>query len=304
MPSRCCRWCAKLDDTRVVMLNSGRYDSAGFGGIASVAGLDIWPRVSPSEPWVGINKTNAGHPSVGDHVAGGSPGVSSRAERRIQRRAVDGSRGWQRRDGDAIHRAGGEGDHRRASVAQWPRAVRRPAQPERRRQLGGARAEPGRAAQRHVGLGCRFRQRQLRRRHDGRGRHGQVRRRDAATTPRPTSRLEGNPHGVWSYGQLAPGAAPDAATFALYRADAPSAAIGSIANPGSDVWEDTLSDQHRYPRVPHTGDIIQSLRTLAEGDKPVFLTEYGIGSAVDLCAHRPALRASGSTGDGGCSVPA
>ena len=47
----------ELDDTRIVMLNSGRYDHAGNSGIASVSGIDIWPRVSPVEPWVAINRT-------------------------------------------------------------------------------------------------------------------------------------------------------------------------------------------------------------------------------------------------------
>ena len=94
---------------------------------------------------------------------------------------------------------------------------------------------------------------------------------------------EGNPNGVWSYGQMAPGAAPDATTFTLYNAPGQSqTAIGSLSNPGSDVWEDVLSDRHVYPRVPHTAGIIQSLRNLEGPGQPVFLSEYGIGSAVDL----------------------
>ncbi|MCX6910917.1 MAG: glycoside hydrolase family 2, partial [Verrucomicrobia bacterium] len=47
-------------------------------------------------------------------------------------------------------------------------------------------------------------------------------------------------------------------------------------------WEDVLADQHNYPRVPHTAGTIQSLRTLAGAGTPLFLSEYGIGSAVDL----------------------
>ena len=43
-----------------------------------------------------------------------------------------------------------------------------------------------------------------------------------------------------------------------------------------------ISDRHLYPRVPHTGDIIQSLRVLSANGQNVFLSEYGIGSAVDL----------------------
>ena len=47
----------KLDATRMVMLNSGRFDAPGFAGIGSVPGVRVWPKVHPSEPWVGINPT-------------------------------------------------------------------------------------------------------------------------------------------------------------------------------------------------------------------------------------------------------
>ena len=81
-------------------------------------------------------------------------------------------------------------------------------------------------------------------------------------------------------------------------------AIGSVCNPGSMAWEHLLGDEqpgaspsrmsspggyckrmgdvHGYPRVPHTAQTIQFLRTLGQGTKPVLLSEYGIGSAVDL----------------------
>jgi len=80
--------------------------------------------------------------------------------------------------------------------------------------------------------------------------------------------------------------------------------IGSLSNPGSAVWEQLLGDEapqapgtqmssvggycarvgdaHAYPRVPHTPETIEFLRTLGRGAKHVFLSEYGIGSAVDL----------------------
>ena len=70
--------------------------------------------------------------------------------------------------------------------------------------------------------------------------------------------------------------------------------IGSLSNPGSSVWENVLSDQHYYPRVPHTADITQALKTLSGGQNPLFLSEYGIGSAVDLvrvARHYEQLRA-------------
>jgi hypothetical protein len=60
--------------------------------------------------------------------------------------------------------------------------------------------------------------------------------------------------------------------------------IGRLSNPGSRVWLDVLGDRHLYPHVPHTGDTVHLLRTFSDNglDKPVFFSEYGIGSAVDL----------------------
>jgi hypothetical protein len=56
-----------------------------------------------------------------------------------------------------------------------------------------------------------------------------------------------------------------------------------LSNPGSSDWENLVSDRHIYPRVPHTAESIRLLRELnAEHGQPVFLSEYGIGSTVDL----------------------
>ena len=57
--------------------------------------------------------------------------------------------------------------------------------------------------------------------------------------------------------------------------------IGSLSNPGSRVWEDLLDDRHPYQKSPHTAPIIETLRTLGNG-RPYFMSEYGVGSAVDL----------------------
>lgn len=95
---------------------------------------------------------------------------------------------------------------------------------------------------------------------------------------------EKNPTGRWSCGWLAPGEKPNAATFTLYtesrRKTQPR--LGSLANPGSSQWQDAVGDKHTYPRVPHTAGTIQSLRTAGGDPLPLFLSEYGIGSAVDL----------------------
>ena len=61
-----------------------------------------------------------------------------------------------------------------------------------------------------------------------------------------------------------------------------SEGMGSLSNPGSKVWEDVLSDQHPYQRVPHTAEAIHALRTLSHGEGPVFMSEGSIGSAIDL----------------------
>lgn len=66
------------------------------------------------------------------------------------------------------------------------------------------------------------------------------------------------------------------------RWDNQTAAIGSLSNPGSQEWEKLLGDKHPYQRVPHTADIIRTLRTIDGDGLPLFLSEYGIGSAVDL----------------------
>ncbi len=78
--------------------------------------------------------------------------------------------------------------------------------------------------------------------------------------------------------------------------------IGSISNPGNEEWELTwgkeapggakvpmkypsgngIGDFHLYPKVPQSPDVNQMMRTLGEGGKPVFLSEYGIGSMMDV----------------------
>lgn len=80
--------------------------------------------------------------------------------------------------------------------------------------------------------------------------------------------------------------------------------LGSICNPGSPVWECLLGgeapgaplaksrppcgyfeqagDAHAYPRVPQTTESIDFLRAVGHDTKHVFLSEYGVGSAVDL----------------------
>ncbi|MHB8972458.1 MAG: LamG-like jellyroll fold domain-containing protein [Pirellulaceae bacterium] len=77
--------------------------------------------------------------------------------------------------------------------------------------------------------------------------------------------------------------------------------LGSLSNPGSHAWETLWGDElcgepdasaptagpylmgdvHRYMRVPHITDDIRMLRTLGGAERPVFLSEYGVGSLVN-----------------------
>ena len=94
--------------------------------------------------------------------------------------------------------------------------------------------------------------------------------------------IEKNPNGPWSYGQFAPAPKPESGTFTLYPKGVVAEDVGTLSNPGSTEWEDVLSDQHPYRRVPHTAEIICELRTLEGNGLPLFISEYGIGSAIDL----------------------
>jgi len=99
----------------------------------------------------------------------------------------------------------------------------------------------------------------------------------------------GNP---WRYGMLAAGVEPRSETFkAFEHARELTHECGTLCNPGSTTWENTLDDHHPYQRVPHTADIIEFLRSVGEkpynivnsrgGGRPYFPSEYGIGSAVN-----------------------
>ncbi len=98
------------------------------------------------------------------------------------------------------------------------------------------------------------------------------------------SLVKQNPDGEWQFGWMPAGATPDPALYRLFGQPQTEAKTtnGSISNPGSLVWENLFGDQHYYPRVPHRELEIARLRTIAIDDKPEFLSEYGIGSGVDM----------------------
>ena len=105
---------------------------------------------------------------------------------------------------------------------------------------------------------------------------------------KPTSK------GVWSYGLFTSKDQPDADTYVCFKPTPTTKTKpkGTFANPGQNVWEDTLDDHHPYFRAPHSADIINFFRKVGEisyhriftssgGGKPYFPSEYGIGSGVN-----------------------
>ncbi len=271
----------QLDPSRMVMLNSGRWDEHAFrSGIGSVAGIRIWPKAAPAEPWVALNPTAQTIHALGitwppGHLAF-HPGPLNEFSA-VRWTAPDA--------GDAEVAAAFIGLAERATTDVHVLHNGRPlldgvlnlnGSPNEARFNRKLPVAAGDTLDCVVGSGNA---------HYGADTTGlSVTIKTAQKTYDATADFstEANPNGVWSYGQMTPAPAPKAATFARYLDGKPRGAAGSLANPGSSVWQDVLKDVHNYPRVPHTAEILQSLRTLDGQGQPVFLTEYGIGSAVDL----------------------
>lgn len=267
----------KLDDSRIVMLNSGRWDSQSGG----IQGIDVWRPADGTDPCVTRNST--------DHV--------------VQALGIT----WQ--PGQLAFHPGRDGQY---AVVRWTAPAEGKVHLDVRFQSIAERATTdvhvfhGDAALFdggiHVGDGgpeSHYAGDVTVRAGDtidcvvgyGNGNYGA----DSTAldlTVRPESgesyqasagfHPQKNPNGPWSYGMLAPGELPRPSTFALFENGNREEAIGTLSNPGSTVWEDALGDTHPYQRVPHTADIIQTLRTHSGNGKPTFLSEYGIGSATDL----------------------
>ena len=57
---------------------------------------------------------------------------------------------------------------------------------------------------------------------------------------------------------------------------------GAWSNPGQTIWEDLCDISHPYRPVPHSPETLQLYRTSGRPGRPYFMSEYGIGSAVDF----------------------
>jgi Glycosyl hydrolases family 2, TIM barrel domain/Glycosyl hydrolases family 2, sugar binding domain/Glycosyl hydrolases family 2 len=271
----------KLDATRMVLLNSGRYDNVGRSAIGDVAGLKLWPKDPPSEPWVGVNATRETVRALGITWPPGRlalhPGAEGESSVVRWTAAAAGTvelkvvfTGIAERATTDVHVL-----HNGRPV--FDGGVNLGSGSNQASYVGKVAVASGDTIDAVVGY--------------GNGSYGADSTALSLKLRTPDGRVhdatadfsaESNPHGAWSYGRLKPGAKPESGTFARYAVRPADGLIGSLCNPGSSTWDDTLSDRHVYPRVPHTAEIVTELRTLNGGDRPVFLSEYGIGSAVDL----------------------
>ena len=64
-------------------------------------------------------------------------------------------------------------------------------------------------------------------------------------------------------------------------ANVPRQGFGALSNPAETTWDDALLDSHPYQRYPHLAQQIRNLRDTPAG-RPIFISEYGVGGAVDL----------------------
>jgi hypothetical protein len=268
-----------LDPSRMVLLNSGRWDERPYHGLGAMPGLHLWLKDRAGEPWVGRNVSRetvrtlgitwpAGHlalhpgpanepsivrwtaPAAGPvDVAGAFVSLAGRATTdvhlRHNRRAV-----W---DGFVNLRGAGQ-------QTQFAKTLTVARGDTLEFVVGTGNGNYGGDT---TGLRATVRA--------GGKTH------DATTEFSATA----NPNAAWSYGYQP----ADAAQFTPYPpfyAKPAGPGLGSLSNPGSLAWDGMVRDIHTYPRVPHTATTIEKLKTMDGEGQPVFLTEYGIGSAVDL----------------------
>ena len=267
----------RLDDTRLVMLNSGRWDSQGGG----LAGIEAWRNADRVDPCVTHNGTSRTVRGLGITWAPGQ--LAMHPGRNGEFAAVR----WTAPADEAV-----EVSAVFASIAEH-------ATTDVHVQHNGRSLFDGFVNLRGAGREQKFERSVDVRAGDtidcvcgfGNGDYGADTTALAAAVKRAGGRMDdaaedfsiaANPRGPWSYGQLAPGESPRADTFVRFPTGVVATAVGTLANPGSAVWEDVLADKHPYQRVPHTADIVRTLRTIDGEGKPLFISEYGIGSAVDL----------------------
>ena len=280
-----------LDDTRVVMLNSGRFDSVTGG--SSPVGISFWMPSTGREPCINFNGTNgpvsalgivwepgqlALHPGPRNEFsvlrwtapAAGEYAVSAKFASIAERATTDVH---------VLHAGkpllkGFINLNDQGRELAWSKTIAMQVGETLDFAVGSGNANYGGD---NTGLTLTIRH------PDG-----------TIDNPAAQFSIEKNPSGRWTYGFAPAGEVPDATKLTAYPkgetfgGGKQPGAIGSLSNPGSTVWEDVVADLHPYKGVPHTAQIIRELRTATGGSNPVFASEYGIGSGVDLaqtCRH-------------------
>jgi hypothetical protein len=269
-----------LDDSRVVLLNSGRYDAMPCYGIGGVPGLAVWPPNTSAEPWVGVNTTKATIQALGITWPAGHlafhPGPNN--EMSVVRWTAPAQG-----EAEVTVKFVGLADKTTTDVHV---VHNKAALFDGQLNLNGAGNETHCEKKIAVAAGDTI---------DcvvgwGNGSHGgdttgllfQVKLADKTYDATADFSPQENPNGVWNFGQAPANSQLKPEQFASYQKAPPLNGVGSLSNPGSAEWIDVVSDRHIYPRVPHSLSDIQNLRTVSYGDQSVFLSEYGIGSCVDL----------------------
>jgi hypothetical protein len=266
-----------LDETRLVFLNSGRWDAQGGG----VAGIESWQNPERVDPCVTCNGTDHQIQALGITWAPGQlafhPGRAGEYAVVRWQAPADGQIEFSAAFTSIAERATTDIHvlHNRQSLFEGGIHV-----------LGGGREQQFQATL-TVRTGdtldcvCGY----------GNGNYGADTTAVAVTVKSASGKKydaaadfsrKQNPNGTWLYGYLSPAAKPAAETFRAFPAGQIAQPAGTLSNPGSQVWEDVLADKHPYQRVPHTADVIRTLRTIDGGGQPLFLSEYGIGSSNDL----------------------
>ena len=112
--------------------------------------------------------------------------------------------------------------------------------------------------------------------------------------------------GRWDLWPKKPAGAKSGWSYQFEGQSGPDWQVGSASNPGSIVWEHVwgedgvvsnnavktwsnlspvCGDLHFYPGYPHDPEAVRKIRNWSAGGRPAFLSEYGVGSLLDVIDH-------------------
>ncbi|MEW6751341.1 MAG: glycoside hydrolase family 2 TIM barrel-domain containing protein, partial [Candidatus Latescibacterota bacterium] len=101
--------------------------------------------------------------------------------------------------------------------------------------------------------------------------------------------------GQWDTGSVSN---PDSGEWEpVWGAEGPGAPPSEGSEPLIPAYKPGAGDVHAYPQVPHPPAVEDFLRTVGEGTRPVFLSEYGIGSLLNAVRELRWYEQSGARPD-------